>query len=121
MKYPVIGEEINYMRATMSGEIFQGVGIAKAIFLDPRNRLMVGIVDTQSGDNWNIDLIGVNPSKATITAYEVIMGQVKDISEEGNKLVTETVAVYNDKVEALYTELLGAPVDFVEPEKVEKE
>ena len=114
--YPEIGQEARYMRATPEGEIFEGVGIVKAIFLDPRNRLMVGVVDVEDAKTWNVDFVGINYPDDMKERYSAAIAEVTRVSTEGNQLVQETVSNYNDAVEVIYSEILGAPIEFNEPE-----
>ena len=117
--YPELGTKARYMRATPEGEIIEGVGIVKAIFLDPRKRLMVQVVDIDTAASWNVDFIGINYADDMHEKYARVIEGVTDITLEGNKLVQETVKGYNEQVEELYTSVLGAPIDFVEPEAPE--
>lgn len=116
MKYPTIGGQFPYIRATPEGDIIEGVGVVKSIFLDARNRLMVGVIDIVDGKHWNVDYIGVNYGKDTKDKYELVINEVIRISKEGNNLVKETVNRYNDEVEALYSKVLGSPIDIKAPE-----
>lgn len=120
LSYPVIGTEVNYMRATPEGEIFEGVGIVKAIHLDPRNRLMVNVMDCDDGKAWNIDFVGVNYGDDMLDKYKHVIAEVSRITKEGNELVQKTVKSYNDDVEKLYSDVLGDPIHFETPEAPEQ-
>ena len=108
-EYPAIGTQVPYLRADDEGNIFDGVGTVMAIYLDPRNRLMVRI--KQGQQDYNVDFIGLNYSEDTRKAYQDVIDRVKSVTVEGNEMVKATVASYNRKVDAIYSELLGDPVD----------
>ena len=115
-----IGDTVNYMRATAEGEIFEGVGIVKAIHLDPRSRLMVSVMDTTDGKVWNVDAIGIDYDDDLRGKYEHVIAEVARITIEGNELVQKTVSSYNEQVEALYSSVLGEPVHIDAPTNPEQ-
>lgn len=109
MKTPTLGEKVKYLYADKDGSILRGNGNVKSIFLDPNNRIMVGVLD---GDKmFNVDLIGVNYDKGVEKLYQELIKEVKEISEEGNKLAKEIVDKYNGEVEKAYSAKLGAPIE----------
>lgn len=109
MKTPALGKLVKYIRADEAGELHEGEGSVQAVFLDPRNRAMVRVKDGEH--DFNVDLMAINPDKAIFAAYDDLHKRVKEVSEEGNELVKVTVECYNAKVEDIYSELLGEPVE----------
>lgn len=115
MKYPALGEKINYMRAdAKTGALAFGVGIVRAIFLSEDQRPQVQVLDGENA--WNIDLVAVNPTEETKKRYAALVSEVQKISAEGNELVKVTVSEYNEKVRAAYDRVLGAPVKVAQVE-----
>lgn len=121
LEYPVIGSEVTYIRSTPEGEVMEGVGIACAIFLDPRSRLMVQVRD--GGNTYNVDFVTINRDEAFFADYAKAIKSVADITAEGNELVTKTVTSYNAQVDEVYNSVLGEPihVEIVQPEPAEEE
>lgn len=110
MKYPEIGTTVKFIRVdTEKKEVTGGEGTVRAIFIDPKGRLMVQVMDEDKQAR-NIDLACVNPSLELRTKYEALNIEIEEITEEGNNLVKETVEVYNKKVDDAYSRLLGNPL-----------
>lgn len=112
-QYPRIGSYVKYLRADETGKIFTGSGNVRGIFLDPNDRVMVQVKDKDQA--YNVDLYGINPTKASRASYKNLIDQVQEITKEGNVLVQKTVESYNTQVMTAYTELLGAPIHADEP------
>ena len=115
-----IGSTVSYLKAdAKTAEIEKGNGTLIAIFLNPDKRMMAQ-VDTgeldPSGSHVviNVDYGTLNCNDKYERAYKKLIPAVKAVSEEGNALVAVTVDEYNDKVQALYTATLGAPLVFGE-------
>lgn len=112
VKYPRLGEKVTYLKADEKGEVTNGEGIVQAVFLDPNRRVMVQVKDGEHA--FNVDIFGINWTQATFNAYVDIIKNVVTVTEEGNELVKKTVSEYNEKVEALYNDAFGKPVEIEE-------
>ena len=107
-EYPEIGEKIKYIRCDKDGNMEEGYGVVRSIFLDPNDRPMVQVKDGQEA--YNIDLYGVNPGEGARETYQKLIETVREIEAEGNALVKETVDRYNQSVSDAYSSVLGKPV-----------
>ena len=108
--YPLLGSKVKFIRVNQeTSALSDGVGIVKAIMLDPNNRVQVQVHDGVNA--WNIDIVCVNPSNGVKALYADLIKNVQAISEEGNELVRSTVEVYNENVKLAYDAVLGEPVN----------
>ena len=108
--YPLLGSKVKFIRVNQeTSALSDGVGIVKAIMLDPNNRVQVQVHDGVNA--WNIDIVCVNPSDGVKALYADLIKNVQAISEEGNELVRSTVEVYNENVKLAYDAVLGEPVN----------
>lgn len=115
-----IGKMCKYIRATPEGEVIFGAGMIKSIFIDARNRLMVGVIDGTNFKNWSVDAVTIDCDYKVAKKYRDAIAEVVRVTAEGNKRVQETVENYNNLVEQLYNESIGAPLDIIKaPEKGE--
>ena len=109
--YPELGSVVSYARADEAGAIHTGSGKVQAIFVHADRRAMVQVRDGDSA--WNIDLAMINATPEKVAEYSAAIVEIKDLENRGNALVRDTVASFNDKVDAVYQRVLG---DFIEME-----
>lgn len=118
-KYPEIGSNVSYLRADDKGNIHKGTGIIRAIFLSPDKRLQAQVRDGDAA--WNVDFFCINPDDHVHAAYAKMIADVQELTDEGNKLVRETVSSYNDKVKQVYDAVIGEPVDYPDDDLIVNE
>ncbi len=114
---PALGSVVSYARADQNGAIHQGQGVVLALFLNPDKRPMVQVRDGQNA--WNCDLVTINATPEQVEAYGLAIGQVQALTVEGNDLVKATVSDYNARVQEIYDNALGKPLEIPEPETQE--
>lgn len=105
-EYPKLGTEVKYLRQDLEKqELVSGSGIAEGVFIDPKGKTMVFVRD---GDNkYQIDLVAVNPDEGFEAKYSHQLRLIKEVTKEGNDRVKKVADRYNQKVDAMYKELLG--------------
>lgn len=116
--YPQIGAQVQYVRQNAAGETVRGTAMVLAVCLDHGRRLMAHVVgDVVQPDGsvaeqkFNVDISCLNPSDDFVKRFSETTMAVRELSAEGNRLAQEIVAQYNEKVEELYSGLLGVPVE----------
>ena len=110
MNYPALNSTVKYIRQDYTTkEMVNGEGTVTALFLDPQNRILVAVKD---GENkYNVDLAAINPNAEFGDKYKNMLDEVKKVSKEGNGKSQAIVDDYNAMVEALYSEVLGSPLE----------
>ena len=109
-QYPAIGTKVSFIRVNALQAPEQGHGVILGITLDPNKRLMAHIDTGQ--EKVNVHFESLNPTGIYIEKFASGIKQIKEISDEGNKLVKEIVEKYNKKVDDIYADLFGEPVVF---------
>lgn len=117
-QYPSLGSKVKYVRQIAPvGEIEQGEATVWAICLDHNKRVMVHLSkpseETNAPDQkFNVDLSSVNPTDEYLTKFQQMAQNIKDTSHKGNTEAQAVIDEHNALVEAHYTEVLGAPIEF---------
>jgi len=107
---PEIGSKVTYIRQNKDGGILTGDAHMLAVHMDTRQRLMAHLKnDTET---FNVDLKCVNPSDQFKAEYEAATLAVQDVSSEANAAAAKIITDANQRIDELYTAVLGAPVEF---------
>ena len=110
MNYPDLNSTVKYVRQDYeTKEMVKGEGTVNAVFLDPSNRVLVAVKDGDS--KYNVDLNAINPDDEFAENYKTMLDEVKEVSKEGNDKSRAIVDEYNARVESLYSQILGAPLE----------
>ena len=109
--YPKINQLVSFVRADEKAEIHTGTGKVQAIFAHAPDRRLMVQVKTDDGSAYNIDLEMINASDDEVAAYTAAVAEVQSLTDEGNARVKDIVAEYNGRVQAVYTRVLGEPLD----------
>lgn len=122
--YPQIGTRAKFVRlnpTTMLPE--RGEGLIVGFGLNEKQQVMTFIVASLASPDpamngaiveqrVNIDLACLDPSDEYVAKFGEITAQIKATGDEGNGKVTNIVQEYNQRVDALYQSILGAPIEF---------
>ena len=107
--YFKIGSRVKYLRHDTELKVCAEVGILRAIFLDPKNRLMAQV---KNGENaHNVHYITLDFPPGLVKDYKDLLQDIRGTSNDGDKIVDDTVKRYNLMVEGLTSKLLGKPVE----------
>lgn len=117
--YPQIGSKVSFVRQGADGQPVEGTGLIIAVVLDPAKRLMVHLETEELNEHGgkvrhNVHLNCLEPSDEFKASFKASLDAIAAIGEEGNGKSREIVAEYNQRVDAAYSEVLGAAVVFDE-------
>lgn len=107
--YPKIGSIVDFTRTDEKGAIHSGKGTVQAIFVDVDGRLKCRVREGQNA--WNVEASLINASPDHVAAYSAALVEVQRLTDEGNKLVRETVDSYNARVDEAYAAVLGPKIE----------
>lgn len=111
-EYFKIGSEVKYLRHDTDLEVFEEVGIVRAIFIGVDDRLMAQM---KSGDDaHNVHYITLGYEQSLIKEYKDLLQDIRSTSDDGDLLVEDIVDEYNGRVQDMTTALMGEPLEFID-------
>lgn len=104
-----LGNKAKYIRQLNDGTFEEGEGIVLAHSISPKGHA-IALIDAGGGRKFNVGLACLNPSDDLKAQYKDAMARIKALEDDAQERNRQMVTEYNERIDNIYTEILGQPV-----------